>query len=283
MKFAEKHIEKMVLFAHLGVLLFAIGSIFNIGEYLSGKGHNDIMAYALGSALGIVLVSSAIMLTLTDYDTEPVTFKRLAIGVVAIGFLSGTIQTWSYMAHGDSFWSAALIGYGLPIICEGYLAYCVALHTAAERRKKIRNATDGTQERIAEAISDALSDVDVSKVKKHVEKKIDAIVRSQVDAVAASMMPPTITVVESDTTAKLLEDKEPTTANPVISSQITAKPKSTLPDANEARYRQIEERRQSIIAAIAANGSLGITEIAEKLRDDFGITNGLGDRTLRAD
>lgn len=185
-------------FVHGVMVVFAIASISNIANYLSSHDHNAVTSYGLGIALGGVLVAVSIMLTHVDYDNERKTFLGMLATVITVGLLSGTVQMWSYAHGADISFSSVLMGYGFPIVGEGVLAVACSIYTAAEKRKRIRNATDGTQERIAEAISEALSDIDTSKVHKFVERKVDAIVRAQVDAVASQLIPPAITVVEND-------------------------------------------------------------------------------------
>lgn len=193
-------IEKLV---HTIMVVFALASVGNVSSYLQAHGHTLLTSYALGVALGGVLVASAMLLADVDIEHEPKRFGFMVIIVLAVGLLSGTIQTQAYASHeGMDLRNARLMGYGLPLLCEGALAVFVSVYGATRRRKNIRMATEGTAEQVAGAVAQALADVDVTRVRKYVEKRIDGLTRAIVDQTIYELMPvvtpaPAVAVLEA--------------------------------------------------------------------------------------
>ena len=180
-------IEKLV---HTIMVVFALASVGNVSSYLQAHGHTALTSYALGVALGGVLVASAMLLADVDIEHEPWRFGFMVFIVLAVGLLSGTIQTQAYASHeGMDLRNARLMGYGLPLLCEGALAVFVSVYGATRRRKNIRMATEGTAEQVAGAVAEALADVDVTRVRKYVEKRIDGLTRAIVDQTIYELMP----------------------------------------------------------------------------------------------
>ena len=181
-------VERLV---HSIMVVFALASVGNVSSYLQAHGHHPLTSYALGVALGGVLVVTAMALADVDYEYERERFWFMVVVVVVIGLLSGTVQTWAYGSHeGMDIASARLMGYGFPVVCEGLLAVYIATYGTTRRRKNIRLATEGTAETVAGAVAEALADVDVTKVRKYVERRVDGLTRAIVDGVIDELMPP---------------------------------------------------------------------------------------------
>ncbi len=173
---------------HLVMITFALVSLGNVSSFMREAHGTELVAWALGAALGTVLVVTAVMLTRIDRTQDTEAFWTLAVIVGVCAGLSGTIQFWAYSAHMPTY-QAAVFGFGLPVIGEALLAYGASIFHEADRRRRIRLATEGTAEAVASAVADALSDVDVTKVRKYVERRVDGLTRAIVDGVIDELMP----------------------------------------------------------------------------------------------
>ena len=182
---------------HAVMVTFAVASLGNVASFINLAHGSHLVAYALGAAIGAVLVVTSIMLTKIDRQHERETFITISAIVAVSAVLSGTIQYWAYSAHLSTL-QAVILGYGVPVVGEACLAYAASMYSQAQRRAVIRSATDGTQDRIAEIIADSLSNIDTSKVKRQVAKTVDQIVMAQVNEVARTMMPATTVAAVSN-------------------------------------------------------------------------------------
>jgi len=222
---------------HLVMILFAAASLANVATFFSDAGHATV-GWALGSALGSALVAVSIMATKIDRSTEPETFRIIAFAVLMLALLSGAIQSRAYSLHLPITWSV-MLDFGLPVCGEALLAFACAEYSQAIRRKRIRHATDGTEERIAEAIAGALSDVDVTQVKRHVQKQVDSIVRFKVGEVAASMMGGNAVTIDKTVYASTQDFPDMRRSN-------TPKSRATVDNMNAAKDEKIAQRRATI-------------------------------------
>lgn len=240
------------------MVIFGAVSVQNIAVYFVGAGHSLNVAYTLGGALGMALLTVSVMLTHIDQKQDRGAFWWLLTAGLVLALVSGGIQSAEYAKHLDPL-PALGLGYGLPIGGEILLAFATASYTAARRRQKIRMATEGTTERIAECVAEALSDVDVSKVRRYVESRVDAIVRAQVDAVASQIVP-------SVTLSPVSVDSSDGSAQPQTESGFGP---TNLPKAQERRVELVQaqaaEREAAILTILADQGPLGTTAIADAL------------------
>lgn len=179
------------------MVVFALASIGNISEYMGGHGHNPVTAYGVGIALGLGLVAISIMLARTPTDDRR-TFGSMAAATLAVGLLSGTVQALAYYEHSANLWTACLQGYGFPLVGECLLAVAMAMHTASERKRRARLADDGMEERINDAISEALAGIDISAMQAHIEKQAGLILKHKMGEIVArrtgtsNTLPPTV-------------------------------------------------------------------------------------------
>ena len=249
---------------HATMIIFAAASVANIQAFFSHNGHDQYAALAIGAALGGVLVSASIMLSQIDYDNERSTFWIVATITGFIAVLSGTIQTLAYAQHITNAWIAALLGFGLPIGGEMLLAIAASMFNLAHKRQIIRGIATSSQEAVAQTVSEVFAAVDVSKVQKYADRKMDMVIRAQVDQAVLAYLPevpkPSAPITENGN-----DGNGQDTPKDGQFAQITGNGNPTLPDANQARYRKIEERRQLIAALITENGPMTIAEITEKL------------------
>ena len=193
-------VRKVATIEHLvdGVMVvFALASIGNISEYMKGHGHNPVTAYGVGIALGLGLVAISIMLARTPTDDRR-TFGSMLAATLAVGLLSGTVQALAYYEHTKNIWTATLQGYGFPLIGECLLAVAMAMHTASERKRRARLADDGMEERINDAISEALANIDIGGMQSYIEKQAGLILKHKMAEIVSrrtgtsNTLPPTV-------------------------------------------------------------------------------------------
>ncbi len=193
-------VRKVATIEHLvdGVMVvFALASIGNISEYMKGHGHNPVTAYGVGIALGLGLVAISIMLARTPTDDRR-TFASMLAATLAVGLLSGTVQALAYYEHTGNIYTACLQGYGFPLIGECLLAVAMAMHTASERKRRARLADDGMEERINDAISEALANIDIGGMQSYIEKQAGLILKHKMAEIVSrrtgtsNTLPPTV-------------------------------------------------------------------------------------------
>lgn len=231
-------------FVHAIIVAFACASVANIASLFKEAGHSEV-GYALGAALGFALVAVSIMATKIDRDAEPLAFRAALVTATALAILSGAIQSRAYSLHLPLQW-AVLVGFGIPICGEVLLAFVAAEFDAASRRKRIRVAAEGSREKIADAIAEAMSDVDVSEVKADVEKQVKIIVRHQVKSIAAEMMGKDMTPAA--------KPSEMSSNAPRAVSPLTGAKGATVEKMNEVKRDKVTARRAEILDYIGEGG-----------------------------
>ena len=131
----------------------------------------------------------AIMATKINMRKEILSFASVLTMVLAIGLVSGYIQTQGYMAHGVQSSQAAIMGFGVPLAGEFLLALALAIYIGAIKRTKIHDADTALEVKVGEAIADVMTQIDVSSSAKYVEKKIATVVRFKADEMLAQWIP----------------------------------------------------------------------------------------------
>lgn len=258
-------VRKVATIEHLvdGVMVvFALASIGNVSEYMKGHGHNPVTAYGVGIALGIALVAVSVMLARTPTDDRR-TFASLLTATLAVGLLSGTVQTLAYYDHTKNVWTASLQGFGFPLVGECLLAVAMAMHTASERKRRARLADDGMEERINDAISEALAGIDISGMQAHIEKQAAVILKHKMAEIVARRVGQSAPLPRSE------DDAHQITTNGT--EDTTGFGPQNLPKANDARQQMVTERRLAIIQLCESYGAMGAPDLAKRLRDDRGI------------
>jgi len=243
---------------HAVMIAFAGASVANIASLFVEGGHS-IVGWVLGSALGFALVAVSIMATKIDRQQEPTAFRYMVIAVTALALLSGAIQSKAYALHLSLTW-AVILGYGMPLCGEALLAFATAEYSAAYRRKRIRSATDGSKERIAEAIAEALSDIDVSEVKSDVQRQVKSIVKYQVGQIANEMMGKNVAITSTGVSVPTEPKRQP-----VDMSQ----DRPTVDDMNAARADKMTTRQTEIFDAI--NGQ-DVAEFKRGMSELYGVS-----------
>lgn len=245
---------------HGVMVVFALASVGNLVEFMS-HGHNAITAWGVGLALGGGLVAVSIMFTKVDIH-DAGTFWPMLAAMLAMGLLSGGMQTIAYHAT-EPLWVAALQGFGFPLVGECLLAYASAMFAHSERKRRQAQADEQIEQRIADAIDDAMRTIDVSGAKRHVEKAAEQIVKSKMSALLAAR----IGTQPATETGNFLQTAE--TGRPDIA------------ELNAERQRQIAERRGNILHLFATYGEMGASDLQSRLQDDCNVKT--SERTVRDD
>lgn len=255
-------IKKAATIEHLvdGVMVvFALASIGNISEYMKGHGHNPVTAYGVGIALGLGLVAISIMLARTPTDDRRA-FGSMLVATIFVGLLSGTVQALAYYEHSRNVWTAGLQGYGFPLIGECLLAVAMAMHTASERKRRARLADDGMEERINDAISEALANIDISGMQAHIEKQAGLILKHKMAEIVARRVGQGTSSVCADATPA------PTTTPIVNTDPADFTERMTQGKRNKTVHRQ-EQLLQILMTEFngAPADDLNKTELAQRL------------------
>jgi len=248
------------LSAHIIMAVFAIASMINVGDFLVHADHNPGVAYALGFAVGGVVIVVSIALSKTDIQRHGFVFWLLLWSSIGAALLSGTVQFLNYNRHMPRA-VAIIMGYGFPIFCEALLAVSVSYYSAAMRRTKIIEATDRTRDRIGEAMADALDDIDVSEAREYVERRVKEIVSLQVRHVMAEMH----STLSNDEQSRVnTEQTKPVQADAELSVK-TRSDSNKLDEINAQRQTDVEQRRQRIVQIVLNRGDPGVTQLATEL------------------
>lgn len=253
---------------HLVMIVFALASVGNLWEFME-HGHNQLTAGGIGIALGFGLVAISIMFTRVNTEDQR-TFRAMLASMLAMGVLSGMMQTVAY-ASAAPLLIAILQGFGFPLIGECLLAYATALYSASERQRRAQMADDGMEERINDAISYALSGIDVSSAQRYVEQKAGEILRHKMDQIVARRLGQPDMLALDMTGALPVATRD--TAQPVtVDSPIDTSP------ADEEKRLSPEERRRDMLTILPGFDTPADIDY-DKLADMYSVTT----RTIRRD
>lgn len=236
------------------IAIFAVSGVANAAEYLS-EHHNPLTAYGLAIALGAVLVASSVMLARSDFERDRRTFIAMLVATLGALALTSAVQTLAYWEE-YQLAQSLLFGLGFPFVAECILPVATSVFVASERRKLIREAADHTKRRVAESVAEALSVVDVSRSRAYVERKVDEIVRNQIDDVVREMLPASAQNVQS---YAQIGQIEPDLPEPAQSSA------DGIAQANAARLSKTEQRRNELLNILRNEGDVGTGEFASRL------------------
>lgn len=274
-----KNITKHLTVNHIAELImvaFAGLSLANVEAFFLKIHPHGIASWVAGIALGLILVVLAGMLARTETNFKDRGYLTLLLTTAGLAIISGLIQGAAY-DETMRVWSAYALGLSLPLFGELFLALAVSEFNQAERKRKDKaeaetkrkaaeNADADFEYRINQAVSEALTDIDVSAARKHIERKAAEIVRHQMDRIVEKRIGKIGSVTEA-------EAEE----SPVVADN----PRPSIDVLNEARQSQVSERQHAIIELLSAYGAMSTAEIAEKLKEDRDIS--VSDRTVRSD
>jgi len=173
---------------HIAMYIFGAYSAMNIAMFFISINHPIVVSWLLGLALGIGLISASIYLSRQDY-TDVLPFSLLLVAVLLLAALSGQIQYLAYLTHTETAPYAFVLGFAPPFIVELVLALAVSFAEKSERTKMQRDSKAQIKDQIAIAMTDMFSNIDTTRIKKQIEKKIDSVINAQVEIAIADLMP----------------------------------------------------------------------------------------------
>lgn len=187
MNIIKQHLNNKSI-VHLSMYIFGAYSAMNIATFFIGIGHYVAVAWFLGLALGIGLISASIYLSRQDHHDRLPFFLLLAV-VMLLAAFSGQIQYLAYLTHVETAPYAFFLGFAPPFIVELGLALAVSFAEKSERTKMQRDSKAQIKDQVAIAMTDIFSQIDTSRIKKQIEKQIDLVIKSQVDEALVDLMP----------------------------------------------------------------------------------------------
>lgn len=170
---------------HIVIATFALASVSNVSSFFIATDHHPIIALLMAIALGTAVATTAIMLTMIDMVKQRGRYIAVGVMVLCLVGISGFVQMQSYLMHGLSMTVSAAMGFGIVFSGECLTAIALSLYQAAERRRKIDEADQGLELKLAQAFADTLDAVDTAKSAKYLQRHIDQIVRHKADQLVA--------------------------------------------------------------------------------------------------
>lgn len=254
------------------MIIFAVASVGNIAEYMSGHNHNPFTAYGVAGALGLGLVAISVLLARIS-PSDRWTFGFMLVATLAVALLSGAVQSMAYLEHRpDDKFAAYLFGFGFPLVGECLLALAMSIYNEAQRKKRLAASDDAMNERINHFLNRSLDDVDLSKMTVYIEKQVGLIVRNKIDGIVSQRLTQAQLGRSLPEVGRSLPEVGPTSPNQdAQDADITTKAADKLVELNEAKQRKVGERRDAVVRIIAAVGPMGAPDLVEKLAEDCGI------------
>ncbi|MCB9150207.1 MAG: winged helix-turn-helix domain-containing protein [Caldilineaceae bacterium] len=173
--------------AHAVMLAFAVASLDNVHKFFAHAGHDGLAAWALAGALGAALVTLSIMLTHIDRDADRRAWATMAAAALAVGVLSGSLQTSTYRETLQPL-TAALLGFGVPLVGEVLLALAVSAYEKSQARAAYRNVGQLVEGAVAGQLAAAVDTFDGAAIQRHVETTINRLAKQAVNHVAGQAM-----------------------------------------------------------------------------------------------
>lgn len=247
---------KLETLAHTCMVALAAASTANIGKWLDSTGENAVTAWGVAIAVGAMVVTLSVILSRVDRGHSPELFRIMVIAAGAMCLLSGTLQMMAYDLH-MALWRAALLGYLLPLCGELLVGVAMSLYATYQADMIILNADSESDRQIEQLIADEMRSLDLSEAKEYMQRKANTLARRKIDGTFARIM------------ARIeLPDAQPIeperAESPKLSAE-TAQPGPTIDQANEARQRQIEQRRKKLAHLLSIDPELGTGELSDKL------------------
>lgn len=275
---------------HAAMLAFAITSTMNIAGFFLATNHYFLVAASIGLALGAGLMAVSIYLSRQELWSQ--NFFMLLVAAIFMALLSGQIQTMAYQHHELDNFTAYLLGYAPPFVVEILLALAVSLADRTEQERVQRDSKRFIKDSVAESMTSAFRSVDVSRIQRHIEKQVDAVIKAFVDDALGEMMAELNNGRQADEApivqpAKSIDQPvaQSEDANDDQDSQIE-QPKApvlnTLELANAQRQAEIEQRRQHVLNILVEHLTLGITELHNLIGGDDVCSRGTLNNDLKA-
>jgi hypothetical protein len=166
---------------HAAMLAFAVTSTLNIAGFFIYTNHHILVAASIGLALGAGLMAVSIYLSRQELWSQ--NFFLLLIAAIFMALLSGQIQTMAYQHHKLDNFTAYLLGYAPPFVVEIILALAVSLAERSEQERVHRDSKRFIKDSVAESMTSAFRNVDVSRIQRHIEKQVDSVIKAFVDEI----------------------------------------------------------------------------------------------------
>lgn len=271
---------------HAAMLAFAVTSTLNIAGFFIATHHHFLVAASIGLALGAGLMAVSIYLSRQELWSQ--NFWMLLVAAVFMALLSGQIQTMAYQTHGLDRFTSGLLGYAPPFIVEILLALAVSLAERTEREQVQRDSKRFIKDSVAESMTTAFRSVDISRIQRHIEKQVDAVIKAFVDDALGEMM----SELNNGRQAEAVPVEQPTKpvdqpdATTDDQSSQTEQPKApmmnTLDLANAQRQAEIEQRRQQVLNILSEHLTLGVSELHILLGGEAVCSRGTLNNDLKA-
>lgn len=262
-------------FVDLVMAIFALASVGNIAEYMVVHDHNPVTSYGVACALGFGLVAVSVLLArIPPSDTS--TFRFMLAATIAFGLLSGTMQFLAYWEHGQNMITAAIQGFGFPLIGECLLAVAMSIYTEAQKRKRLLASDDAMNERINEFLNQSLDDVDLSKMTKYIEQQVGLIVRNKIDNIVQQRIVQTAPVVQSSPSVdkEIVQSLASENVQNGQIEQLDNEQLNNLDDANVQRQQEVVQRQHMLLNTLTEQMSIGVGELHKLLGGDDVCTRG---------
>lgn len=272
---------------HAAMLAFAITSTLNIAGFFVATHHHILVAASIGLALGAGLMAVSIYLSRQELWSQ--NFWMLLVAAVFMALLSGQIQTMAYQKHGLDSFTSFLLGYAPPFIVEILLALAVSLAERTEREQVQRDSKRFIKDSVAESMTTAFRSVDVSRIQRHIEKQVDAVIKAFVDDALGEMMAELNNGRQAED-PPVVQPAKPV-EQPVAQSEDTKddqnnriehSPKIVLDAFNAQRQAEVEQRRQQVLNILSEHLTLGCSELHILLGGEEVCSRGTLNNDLKA-
>lgn len=280
--------NKMVV--HAAMLAFAVTSTMNIAGFFLATDHYFLVAASIGLALGAGLMAVSIYLSRQELWSQ--NFFMLLVAAIFMALLSGQIQTMAYQHHEMDTFTAYLLGYAPPFVVEILLALAVSLAERTEREQVQRDSKRFIKDSVAESMTTAFRSVDVSRIQRHIEKQVDAVIKAFVDDALGEMMAelnngrpaeePSVIQPTKPLDQPIAQPESPKNDQDYQIEQPKPPVLNTLDLANAQRQAEIEQRRQHVLNILSEHLTLGVSELHILLGGEDVCSRGTLNNDLKA-
>lgn len=171
---------------------FALVSVQNIAHFFIDLHHPWAASWTLGIAIGTALVILAHLLSEIDMR-ERKAFNGLLTVTLILVILSGIIQGVEYSRELGAV--GYLLAFTLAATGEIVLPLAHSWHSEAKRRQAVNDAGQRVEEIAAETMIQVMSNTDTAKAQRQAEKRIEALIVANLDAIVAKLMPTTAAAI----------------------------------------------------------------------------------------
>lgn len=171
--------------------VFALVSVQNIAHFFIELHHPILTSWTLGIAIGCALVILAHLLSEIDMRERKAFAGLLAVTLILVT-LSGIIQGVEYSRELGAV--GYLLAFTLAATGEIVLPLAHSWHNEAKRRQAVNDAGQRVEEIAAETMIQVMSNTDTAKARRQAEKRIEALIVANLDAIVTKLMPAAATL-----------------------------------------------------------------------------------------